>query len=177
VPARQYRARYLEASGWADNGLQSSVELRSPLLDPKNIPFIKDWRLSVFYDSAALWVNQPLPARKPRSPWLGRSRHAFQHAGYAERFARCRISAGQRQHDAGRRSLSPFSFFGRTVTMTMTLSRQTVLRWLLCAIFAAVIFSPQQAQAWWNGDCPIVPKSVSPPAAARASGCRFWSAA
>ena len=36
--------------------------------------------------------------------------------------------------------------------MTMTLPRQTVLRWLLCAILAAVIFSPQQAQAWWNGD-------------------------
>ena len=36
--------------------------------------------------------------------------------------------------------------------MTNKLPRQAVFRWLLCALLAAVIFSPQQAQAWWNGD-------------------------
>jgi biopolymer transport protein ExbB len=36
--------------------------------------------------------------------------------------------------------------------MTISLPRHIVFRWLLCAAFAAVIFSPQRAQAWWNGD-------------------------
>jgi len=51
---------YLEAERLGDNGLQSTVELRSPLLDAFSYSLFKDWRISAFYDSAALWVNQPL---------------------------------------------------------------------------------------------------------------------
>ncbi len=55
---------YLEAERLSDNGLQSSVELRSPLLDAYSYSFLKDWRISAFYDSAALWQNQPLPGEQ-----------------------------------------------------------------------------------------------------------------
>src|SRR5215470_14803897 len=34
----------------------------------------------------------------------------------------------------------------------MTTHRLTFIRWLLCLLLAAAIFSPHKAQAWWNGD-------------------------
>jgi len=55
---------YLEAERLSDNGLQSSVELRSPLLDAYSYSLLKDWRIAAFYDSAALWQNQPLPGEQ-----------------------------------------------------------------------------------------------------------------
>jgi hemolysin activation/secretion protein len=51
---------YLEAERLGDKGLMSTVELRSPLLDSFSYSLLKDWRVSAFYDSAALWLNQPL---------------------------------------------------------------------------------------------------------------------
>jgi len=55
---------YLEAERLGDNGLQASVELRSPLLDAYSYSFLKDWRVAAFYDSAALWQNAPLPGEQ-----------------------------------------------------------------------------------------------------------------
>src|ERR1041385_8942104 len=33
-----------------------------------------------------------------------------------------------------------------------TLRTYTMIRWLLSALLAALVFSPLEAQAWWNGD-------------------------
>ena len=77
---------YLEAERLGDNGLQSSVELRSPLLDSKYAPFVKDWRLSAFYDSAALWVNQPLPGEN--------TTFALASAGMGTRFSMLDVLSG-----------------------------------------------------------------------------------
>lgn len=55
---------YLEAERLGDNGLQSTVELRSPLLDAYSYSLLKDWRIAAFYDSAALWLNSPLPEER-----------------------------------------------------------------------------------------------------------------
>jgi hemolysin activation/secretion protein len=55
---------YLEAERLGDNGLQSTVEVRSPLLDSFSYSFLKDWRIAAFYDSAALWLEQPLPGEQ-----------------------------------------------------------------------------------------------------------------
>jgi hemolysin activation/secretion protein len=51
---------FLEAERLGDKGLQSSVEVRSPLLDSLSYSLLKDWRFAAFYDSAALWLEQPL---------------------------------------------------------------------------------------------------------------------
>ena len=37
------------------------MEWRSPPLFPKTVAFLKDWRVSLFSDSGALKINQPLP--------------------------------------------------------------------------------------------------------------------
>lgn len=52
---------YLEAERLGDKGVQSSLELRSPLLDRFSYSLLSDWRIGAFYDSAALWQNQTLP--------------------------------------------------------------------------------------------------------------------
>lgn len=55
---------YLEAERLGDKGVQSTVELRSPPLDPFSYSLLKDWRIAAFYDSAALWLEQPLPGEQ-----------------------------------------------------------------------------------------------------------------
>lgn len=77
---------YLEAERLADNGLQSILELRSPALDSESYPFVKDWRFSAFYDSAALWVNNPLPGEKDR--------FALASAGFGTRFGLLNVLTG-----------------------------------------------------------------------------------
>lgn len=52
---------YLEAERLGDKGFQSTIELRSPLLDSLGYSLISGWRLAAFYDSAALWQEQTLP--------------------------------------------------------------------------------------------------------------------
>ena len=55
---------YLEAERLGDNGVRSSLELRSPPLEPPNFSLLKDWRVLAFYDSAKLWLNNPLPGEQ-----------------------------------------------------------------------------------------------------------------
>jgi hemolysin activation/secretion protein len=55
---------YLEAERLGDKGLQSTIEVRSPLLDSYSASLLKEWRVAAFYDSAALWLEQPLPGEK-----------------------------------------------------------------------------------------------------------------
>jgi hemolysin activation/secretion protein len=52
---------YWEAERLGDNGLEATLELRSPVIDLGLAPILNDWRMSIFYDGAALWKNQPLP--------------------------------------------------------------------------------------------------------------------
>ncbi len=53
---------YLEAERLGDSGLISTLELRSPVLWPSSL--LRDWRLSMFFDGAALWLRQPLPGEE-----------------------------------------------------------------------------------------------------------------
>ena len=55
---------YLEAERLGDDGLQSTIELRTPILDSLSHSVLKDWRIATFFDGAALWLNQPLPGEQ-----------------------------------------------------------------------------------------------------------------
>ena len=55
---------YLEAERLGDDGLQTTIELRTPILDSLSRSLLKDWRITTFFDGAALWLNQPLPGEQ-----------------------------------------------------------------------------------------------------------------
>ena len=58
------QARNTPLARLGDKGVQSTFELRSPALDPFSYSLMKDWRIAAFYDSAALWLEQPLPGEQ-----------------------------------------------------------------------------------------------------------------
>jgi hemolysin activation/secretion protein len=55
---------YLQSEGLGDDGIHSSIELRSPSLAPWMSHFTDDFRFVLFADGARAWLHDPLPQQQ-----------------------------------------------------------------------------------------------------------------